>query len=144
LSQAVETQPKRTGYPAAAGAMTIVSACLLIVYNSAVFIYSSYVFWTELSSLAVSIMLNILSLLGGVQALARTRLLFAVFGASILIPPSLSTVTFTLASLSLALTRAENLTISIYAVLFIVIYPVVLVLSVLSLIFLARSRREFN
>ena len=131
------------------------SSCLLIVSNSVLFAFSavlifnypivfSGVFWSEVSSFAVSIMFNILSLLGGVQALARTRLVFAVFGTSILIPSSLSAVTFTLTSLARSLTDAENLTLSVYTVLFLAIYPVVLVLSVLSLIFLARSRHEFR
>jgi hypothetical protein len=145
LSQPAETQPKRTGYPAAAGTMIIVSACLLAVSN--VILTSSYpsdAFWIELPSLAVYIMLNILALLGGVQALVKKRLLFAVFGASILIPPSLSNTTFTLASLARTLIFAEDFTISIAAVLFIASSSVVLVLSVLSLIFLARSRREFS
>ncbi len=70
--------------------------------------------------------------------------MFAVFGTSVLIPPSLSNTTFTLESLARALAGAEDLTISFYAVLFIAISPVVLVLSVLSLIFLARSRHEFS
>jgi hypothetical protein len=155
LSRPVETQPKRTGYPAAAGAMTIVSACLLIVSNLVLIIYSaalivsspllsSSVSWTWWSSVAVSTMLNILSLLAGVLALARTRLLFVVFGTSVLIPPSLSNTAFALVSLARALIGAENLTMSFYAALFIAISPIVLVLSVLSLIFLAKSRQEFS
>lgn len=127
--------------------MTIVSACLLIVLNSVlIFTYrnaSSFIFWIQLPTLAVSITLNILSLLGGVLALVRTGFVFAVFGTSVLIPPSLSELTYLLALLARVLTDAESPTISFYEMFFIAISPVVLVLSVLSLIFLARSRREF-
>jgi len=133
--------------------MIIVSACLLIVFNSIlIFQYSSYVFmnssilreffWTELPSLAVSMMLDILALLGGVQALARRSIVFAVFGSSVLITISLSSTTSFFALLARALTVGA--TISSYEVLFITIPVVVLVLSVASLIFLARSRREFS
>jgi hypothetical protein len=128
--------------------MTIVSACLLIVLNLVlIFAYrsaSSLIFWIRLPTLAVSIVLNILSLLGGVQALVRTRFVFAIFGTSILIPPSLSELTYLLALLARVVTGAESPTISFYDVFFIAISPVVLVLSVLSLIFLARSRHEFS
>jgi len=155
LSQPVETQSKRTGYSAAAGVMIIVSACLLIVFNLVVILqYSSFilmnssflidVLWSALPSLAVSMMLDILALLGGVQALAKRRLMFAVFGTSVLFTISLPSTTSLFALLARVLTRVENPTSSAYEVFLITIYPVVLVLSVLSLIFLARSRREFS
>jgi hypothetical protein len=155
LSQPLETQPKRTGYPAVAGVMIIVSACLLIVFNLVViFQYSSFifmnssslidVFWGALPSLAVSIMLDILALLGGVQALAKRRLMFAVFGTSVLFTISLPGATSLFALLARALTGVGSPTISVYEVFLITIYPVVLVLSVLSLIFLARSRHDFS
>jgi hypothetical protein len=125
--------------------MIILSACLLTVSNLVLSLsYPGDVFLIEWPNLAVSIMLGILAILGGVQALAKKRLLFAVFGTSILIPPSLSNITFALASLARVLIFAEDVTISVIAVLFSVISPVVLVLSVLSLILLARSRHEFS
>jgi hypothetical protein len=154
LSQSVETQLKRAGYPAAAGAMIIVSACLLTVFNLVfIFQYTSYfsmnsifasdILWFELPSSAVSIMFDILVLLGGVQALAKRRLVFAVFGASVLIASSLSGTTSLFALLARALTGG-SLTLSVYEVFFITVYPVVFVLSVLSLIFLAKSKDEFS
>lgn len=135
--------------------MIIVSACVLIAFNivlvfqlsSYVFmnsIFSSDVFWGALPSLAVSIMLAILALLGGVQALAKRRLMFAVLGTSVLFIISVGGTTSLFALLARALTRGANLTVSVYEVFFIIIYPVVLVLSVLSLNFLAKSRHEFS
>jgi ethanolamine transporter EutH len=157
LSQPVETQLKRKDHSAVAGVMIIVSACLLIVFNLAwVFQYSSYVsinssfardvFWISLPNLAVSVTLDILALLGGVQALARRRLMFAVFGTSVLITISLTGTTSIFASLAraLTLTGLENFAVSDYEVFAIAVSPVILVLSVLSLIFLARSRHEFS
>jgi hypothetical protein len=145
LSQPFETQPIRTGYPIAAGVMIIVSACLLAVSNFLLYLsYPSNIILSEWPNLAVSIILDVLAILGGVLALAKTRFVFAVFGTSILIPSSLSSVTFILSALARSLTGTENLTISLFAVLFIAISPIVLVLSVLSLVFLAMSRNEFN
>ncbi len=146
MSQPFETQPKRSAYPTAAGAMIIVSACQLAVVSLVVsFSYPSRVFLIEWPNLAVSVMLSILAILGGVQALARKRLLFAVFGASILIPQSLSNIAFALNWLVMpVLMFAEDVTMSVSSVLSIAISPVVLVLSVLSLIFLAKSKHEFS
>jgi hypothetical protein len=157
LSQLVETQLKEKDYSVAAGAMIIVSACLLIVLNFIwIFQYSSYIsmnsifardfFWISLPSLAVSVTLGIIALLGGVQALAKRRLVFVVFGTSVLITFSLTSTTSIFASLAraLALTGAENLTGSGYEVFAITIPSAMLVLSVLSLIFLAKSRHEFS
>jgi hypothetical protein len=148
LSQPIETQPKRTGYPLAAGCMIIASACQLIILNLVlIFTYSNipvYVFWIELPRIGISIMLNILALLGGILALARTRFMFAVFGTSVLITQSLLNTASVSSLLAQAMTGAENLIVSVFEVPFIVFSSVVLVLSVFSLIFLARSRQEFS
>jgi hypothetical protein len=146
VSQPVETQAKRRGHLVAAGVMTIVSASLLIVLHLALmYSYSmikiGYVFWLYLPSEAIAIMFDVLALLGGALALTRTHLLFAVFGASVLIPASSGYVAIVLGSLMM---RAENLVLPVYAILFIIISPVALVLATLSLILLAKSKSEFS
>jgi hypothetical protein len=156
LSEPVEAQLKRTGNPVAAGKMIIVSACLLIVFNLvAIFQYSSFMFtyssyfgsvaWIQLSSFAVSILLDVLALLGGVQALVKRHLVFAVFGTSILFTISLSSTISILASLARALTQNLTVpaTVSVYEVFPLTLFPLVLVLSILSLIYLAKSKPEF-
>jgi hypothetical protein len=141
VSQPVEAQPKRTGYPVAAGVMIIVSACLLIVVNLLNIIsYPSIVLWRELPIWLGYITLDSLAVVGGLLALTRTRLLFTVFGASLLIPNSLSYTTFAVEALLLG----ENITLAIIPLIYLIFAPVALVLSILSLIFLAQSKSEFR
>jgi hypothetical protein len=148
VSQSVEALTLRTGYPTAAGVLTIVSACLYIgTYLLELTFTFSYQFssilWSELPSLAVGIMLGVLAVLGGASALVRKRLVFAVFGAAVILPESLSFTTFVVVSLARALMYGD-FTISVPAFLYIALSPVALVLSALSLVFLAKSRSEFS
>jgi hypothetical protein len=141
VSQPVEAQSKRTGYPVAAGVMMIVSACLLIVVNLLnIITYPSMVLWRELPIWLGYITFDSLAVVGGTLALIRTRLLFAVFGASLLIPSSLSYTAFAVESLLLG----ENITLAIIPLIYVIFTPVTLVLSTLSLIFLAQSKSEFR
>jgi hypothetical protein len=141
VSQPVEAQSERTGYPVAAGVMMILSACLLIVVNLLnITTYPSMIVWRELPIWLGYIMFDLLALAGGVLALTRTRLLFAVLGASLLIPPSFSATAFLAESLMLG----ENITWSISALIVVIFTPVALALTTLSLIFLAISKSEFR
>jgi hypothetical protein len=141
VSQPVEAQPERTDYPVAAGVMIIVSACLLIVVNLLnITTYPSIVLWRELPIWLGYITLDSLAVVGGLLALTRTRLLFTVFGASLLIPNSLSYTTFAVEALLLG----ENITLAIIPLIYLIFAPVALVLSILSLIFLAQSKSEFR
>jgi hypothetical protein len=146
LSQLVEREPRRTGYPVAAGAMIIASACLLIVAISVLrseYYFRYYLFLSSLPNFGASIALSVVSLFGGVQALIRKRFLFVIFGTSFLIVQSLLNVTNVFDWLVSKL-FPEEILMSGYPAVFIVISPVVLILSVLSLIFLTRSKHEFS
>lgn len=143
MSQLVEKQTKSTGYPLAAGLMTITAGCLLIIFRLMVTTSypSDYFLRLQLPELAVSLALDVLAVLGGALALTRTRLLFAVFGASVLIVPSLSTTAF---MIGLQLMAEGKPTTSISEIFYLIIYPNALVLSTLSLVFLAKSKQEFT
>lgn len=146
MSQLVEKEPGRVDYSVAAGAMIIVSACLLIVAISvsrSEYYFSYYLFLSSLPNLGASITLSVVSLFGGVQALIKKRFLFAIFGTSFLIIQSLLNTTNVLDWLVSKL-FPEEILMSGYPALFIIISPVVLILSVLSLIFLTRSKHEFS
>jgi hypothetical protein len=148
VSQPVEAQSKGTGYPIAAGIMIVVSACLLIVvdllnivtYSSNSSMVLRIVLWRELPIWLGDITLDSLAVVGGVLALARTRLLFAVLTASLLIPYSLSYTTFGVESLLLG----ENITLTNTSQIYVTFAPAALVLSTMSLIFLAQSKSEFQ
>lgn len=141
VSQPVEAQSGRTAYPVAAGAMIIVSACLLIIVNVLnIITFPSIVLWRELPILLGYLALDSLAVVGGILALTRTRLLFAVFGASLLIPSSVSFTTFIAESLLLG----ENITMDAVSLIYVTFAPAALVLSALSLIFLTQSKPEFR
>ena len=141
VSQHVEAHSGRTGYPVAAGVMMIVSACLLIVVNLLnIITYPSMLLWRELPMWLGYLTFDSLAVVGGILALTRTRLLFVVFGASLLIPLSLSYTIFGAEALLLG----ENITLAAVPLIYIVFAPVALVDSALSLIFLAQSKPEFR
>jgi hypothetical protein len=140
MSQVAGTQARNTGYLAAAGVMTIVSACLLITLNFLLLINRpAQVFWVELPGWLGVLTVYILAVVGGALALTRPSLLVAVFSASVLIPTSLS-----LTASFLSFLWNGNLTLSLVSVLWITFPPVALVLSVSSLILAAKSKPEFS
>jgi|GEM_PF-5211286 len=146
LSKPVEPQMKRTIYPAVAGALIIVSACLLIVSHIILHLDTSlsyYDFLSLLPNLVAIIILSVIALIGGVQALNKKRFLFAFFGSSFLITQSLLNITYVLNWLVSKL-FPEEIMMSGFPALFIAISPIALALSILSLILLARSRNEFR
>jgi hypothetical protein len=144
VSQPVEPQPARTGHPVAAGVMMIVSACLLIVVNLlnivTMYGYPYLILWRELPIWLGYITFDLLAVAGGVLALTRTGLLFAVFSASLLIPTSFIFV----ASYVESLVLGENIILAISPLIVAIFTPVALVLSILSVIFLAQSKSEFR
>ena len=84
--------------------------------------------------------MDVLAVFGGVMALSKRCFLLAVFGASVLIPGSLSSTIFGLESVLLY----GEMTFALFHVIYLTFCPVALVLSVLSLNFLAKSNFEFS
>jgi hypothetical protein len=80
------------------------------------------------------------ALVGGALAITRTHLVFAAFGASVLIPGPVST----LALFAVALMRNQNITPAVTNYLYFAIFATSLPLAMASLIFLTMSKTEFK
>jgi hypothetical protein len=94
----------------------------------------------QLPSLAITFALDVLALMGGALALGRKQIVFAVFGASVLIAAS---ATSTSVMIEWLIERV-NFSMSVLGILYAFINAAALILSILSLVFLARSKPEFT
>jgi len=141
VSQQVEAQSAETGYRVAGGIMMIVSACLLIVVDLInMLTFPSFLFWREFPNWLIWIVFASLALVGGAFMFTRTHLLFSVFGGSLLIP---STASYALGVFETVL-LGEYPAFSGIFVTYLILGPVAFVLSILSLVFLAKSKSEFR
>jgi hypothetical protein len=149
MSQFNEKRVNKTGYPTTVGIMVIISACMLIISQAllAWLNYQNPFFSLMVPSLITFLFFEVLAILGGVMALNRRSLVFAVFGATLVLTHSVGNILSgieEIAASRLGINILPSYVTSLAGFIFFIIAPVTLVLSTLSLILLAKSKTEFT
>ncbi len=141
-------QTPETSYHSYAGVLTIISSILIFIYALA-FVFLTLPFYPHQASLIIQLLLStglmlafaIVGLAGGITSLLRRHFVFAVIAGSIILVESITIVETFIAQLFLVQTISQIFNLP-YVVFPILAFPA-LILSILALIFITRSKTEF-
>ena len=131
-------EQQQTIFPTVAGILIMISGCLVITYD--VFIRPrSSLLLLEVSQQSIPVGAGVLALIGGILCLNRTSLMMATIGGVFILPDSLSAWP---RYLSYQIMVPGELPSFVYIDL--LVHTTTIVLSLISLSFIAVSKSEFS